>query len=245
MAYKIYNKNTLYRIAGWSIPTAALDIQRCLVSQGGTFNLSNGDTLTIGDDYRSEFYILLSSGNWFSSVLIYPRQRGTGYGFQSGCGSFYDGAECFEPGTILRIWDFGGDAYEDWDSAYPCTYSNEAYLASHDVARLVATLQIDSSGQYWELIPNGLKQQTLQFSNGYAVTIFTDCFLAQYNVGTEVYDNEGDECLTTYTRNGNSYSESSTPACRMLAQNGDRMTIFRRDGGSITVEYWNGSWDVL
>lgn len=245
MVYKIYNKNTLYRIPGWTIPTPTSDIQRCLVSQGGTFNLSNGDTLTIGDDYRSEFYILLSSGNWFSSVLIYPRQRDMGYGFQSGCGSFYDGAECFEPGTILRIWDFGGDAYEDWDAAYPCNYRNEAYIASHDAARLVATLQIDSSGQYWELIPNGLKQQTLNLSNGYAVTIFTDCFLDRFNVGTEVYDNEGDTCYTTYIRGNTSYSEGDSPAYSMLAQNGDRMTIFRRDGGFVRVEYWNGSWDVL
>lgn len=243
MKYKIYNKNTLYRIPGWSIPTPPPATQRCLVNQGGTFNLSNGDILTVGDPYRSEFKILLNSGDWFSSVIIYPRQRDMGYGFQSGYGSFYDGAECFEPGTILRIWDFGGDAYDDWESAYPCTYRNEAYIASHDAATLVATLKIDPSGLYWELIQDGFNQQTLQLSGGYSVTIFTDCYLDQYNVGTEVYDDEGAICYTTYTRNGHLYSDTSSPAYRMLAQNGDIMTIYRRDGGSITVEYSNGHWN--
>ena len=62
MDYRIYNKNTLYRIPGWSIPTPT-NTQRCLVSQGGTFNLSNGDTLTIGSSDSSELQILLSSGD--------------------------------------------------------------------------------------------------------------------------------------------------------------------------------------
>lgn len=112
------------------------------VSTGGSFSLSNGDTLNINEEWGTFYYweeetveginITLDSGDEFISYLISPVGH---YTFESGSGAFFDLNPMYQEGDIIKVYDCE-EAGGIYDAASDSFY--EDVVASH--AELVAVL---------------------------------------------------------------------------------------------------------